>query len=298
MSSQSQTTETEPHRSKLVRFIVRSFNFSRGKDRLFIILRSVLRIPRNVTIEFIPGTVINLDLNDYLQRWIYCHHLTDDFDYFMLGKVLQKGEHFVDIGANIGITSLIASRAVGEAGMVYSVEALPGTRRELNRNVAANGLGNVKVIPCAILDEDKDVEFFASTDGNIGGSSISNAGEKAPPIVVEGHKFDSLIENKTIEKCDVLKMDIEGAEVLALKGMKELFLNNKPRAVMIEVSHKLLGQFGAKPSEIIEFFLKHHYLWYTATANGFKPSGQLEIGDFANLWAIIPNSADDLIIQE
>ena len=285
-------TQTYPIRAKLARTIIQSFDLKRGKDRLYLTLRSIFQIPQKLTIDLTPTVKLNVNLDDYLQRWIFCHRLQDEPDYYYIGKILKKGEHFLDIGANIGIVSLIASRAVGDSGKVYSVEALPTTRQLLEENIALNDAKNIKVVPFALLDKSGEVEFFGAIDGNIGGSSLSAQGQKGKPVIVEGKTLDSLLADGTIEKCDVMKMDIEGAEILALRGMSNLFAKNKPRAVMIEVADEHLAQFSAKPADIIEFFSNHGYLWYEALPEGFKQVQNLDLTGYNNLWAILPNGVE------
>jgi FkbM family methyltransferase len=286
-------THSYPIRAKLARTIIQNFDLPRGKDRLYLTLRSILRIPQKMTVDLTPTVKLNVNLDDYLQRWIFCHRLKDEPDYFYIGKILKQGEHFLDIGANIGIVSLIASRSVGDLGKVYAVEALPTTRKLLEENIALNDARNIKVIPFALLDKTGEVKFYGSTDGNIGGSSLSAQGQKGKPVIVEGKTLDSLLTDGTIEKCDVMKMDIEGAEILALRGMKNLFANHKPRAVMIEVADEHLAQFSANPADIIEFFSNHGYFWYEALPEGFKQVQNLDLKGYNNLWAILPNGVEE-----
>lgn len=282
-----------PRRARLARRVIQNFSFSRGKDRLYLILRSLLQIPQNLTIDIAPAVNLNIDLEDYLQRWIFCHYLADEPDYFLIDKILREGEHFIDVGANIGIVTLIASRAVGKSGRVYAVEASPSTRNLLEQNIALNKSENIQIVPFALLDENREVEFYNSTDGNIGGSSLSAHGQKAEAVVVEGKTLDSLFADGTIEKCDIMKIDIEGAEILALQGMKEMFARNKPRAVMIEIADEHLAQFLAKPDDIIKFFTNHGYIWHQAYRAGFKQIKNLDIKGYNNLWAILPNKIEE-----
>jgi FkbM family methyltransferase len=292
-TSENNSFATEPLRSKAIRKIVRSYKFARGKDRLFLTLNSLFRLPQKLTIDLLPETSIDLDLSDYLQRWIYCHHLSDESDYFMLGSVLRTGETFVDIGANIGIVSMIAARSVGPDGVVFAVEALPETRSRLQANLDRNQLNNVIVLPFALIDENKTLDFFASADGNIGGSGLAATSEKARCVKVEGVKMDWLLEQGSVTGCDVLKMDIEGAEFMALRGMETFFNKFSPRAVMIEISEHLLARFSNKPSDIIDFFSGLGYKWYRANSRRFEKLEDLEIKGHNNLWAIKPNGVDE-----
>lgn len=281
-----------PLRARIARQIIQLWSFSRGRDRTYLVLRSALRIPRKVTVDITPSVNINLDLDDYLQRWIFCHRLEDEPDYSLLEKILHKGDYFLDIGANIGITSLLASGRIGSEGRVYAVEALPATQKLLAENLALNEASNIQIVPFALLDKNTKVEFYGSTNGNIGGSSLSEQGQKADAVTVQGKTLDSLLLDGTIKRCDVMKIDIEGAEFLALQGMREFFTRSKPRVIMIEVYEMLLAQFSAKPSDIINFFANHGYVWYRASRNGLELLENLDIKGNNDLWAVLPDSID------
>ena len=276
-------------RIEAAKSLIRAYPFSRGKDRVYLILRSLLRLPSLVTTDITENVKLNLDLDDFLQRWTFCHNLEDETDYFWMSRFLREGDSFIDVGANIGIVSIIAARIVGEAGCVYAIEALPQTREALEKNIDLNKIQNIKVVAAALLDEDRTVEIFASNDGNIGGSSISAVGDKAIGISVSGRSLNSLQDEGIITKCDVMKMDIEGAEMLALRGMSNLFSTGKPRGVMIEISETLLKQFDTQPEEILSFFEDLGYEWYSTSRKGFTKFCRSELRSFNNLWAIQPN---------
>lgn len=288
--------QPEPLRSKAVRALVRGYRLPRGKDRLFLVLKSLLALPRHVRIEYLKATSIDLDLSDYLQRWIYCHDLFDEADYFMVGSVLRTGETFVDIGANVGMVTMIAARAVGKDGRVFAVEALPETRARLQANLLRNKLEQVQVLPYALVDENKTLDFFASTNGNIGGSGLAGTAAEAKRVTVEGVKMDWLVEQGLITGCDVLKMDIEGAEMMALRGMENFFKLFPPRAVMIEVSEPLLAKFLNTPTEVKEFFSDHGYEWYRAKGKRFEKRVDLKISGHNDLWAIMPGGVDSHLL--
>jgi FkbM family methyltransferase len=176
---------------------------------------------------------------------------------------------------------------------VYAFEALPSSRAALSENICLNGLDNVVVLPFAILDKNGPVEFFASVDGNIGGSSLSKSGLKSAPISVQGRTIDSLLASRTISACDVLKMDIEGAEILALKGMTDFFKNCRPRAALVEISDKLLATFNSSSTDVIEFFSDLGYLWFESTGSGFIPVRSVEVPPFVNWWALDPDRPEN-----
>lgn len=264
------------------------YNLPRGKDRLYLILRSVLNLPRRMVIDLDPSLQLSCDLDEFLQRWLYCNGLDKDLDFVVMRNILRPNDRFIDVGANIGVCSLIGSVAVGAQGIVYAVEALPSTRTLLEENLRLNGLQNVRILPVALTDHDGEVVFYGSTNGNLGASSLSNEELNGVPLSVPARTLDSLMAEGTVAGCDVLKMDIEGAELLALRGMRKLFEERPPRAVMIEVSEPLLKHFSMAPKELIDFFTGHGYVWHRAAAKGLERLLDLEVRGHQNLWALRP----------
>lgn len=280
------TTPSIPCRARVARRLIQMYNFPRGKDRLYLILRSVLSLPRRMVIDLDSSLLLSCDLDEFLQRWLYCNGLDADPDFVAMRNILHPRDHFVDVGANIGVCSLIASVAVGEKGIVYAVEALPSTLTLLEENLELNKITNVRILPIALTDHDGEVVFYGSTNGNLGASSLSNEDLDGVPVSVPARMLDSLIAEGTISGCDVLKIDIEGAELLALRGMQKLFEEHPPRAVMIEVSEPLLKHFSRTPKDLIDFFTRHGYVWHRATAKGLERLSDLNVRGHQNLWAL------------
>jgi len=275
-----------PLRARVARQVIRLYNLPRGKDRLYLILRSTLRLPRRMIMELDDSLRLCCDLDEWLQRWLYCYGLDADRDLAVLRDVLRPGDRFVDVGANIGVCSLIGSKAVGDTGTVYAVEPVSSTRALLEANLTLNNVKNVTVVPLAFTDHDGDVTCYASTNGNLGASSLSNQGLDGVPETVRARALDGLIADGVIRGCDVLKIDIEGAELLALRGMQRLLREKPPRAVMIEVSERLLQHFGSAPRDLIAFFVPYGYVWHRATTSGLEPLSDLDVRGHQNLWAV------------
>lgn len=280
------TTPLIPYRARAARRLIQMYNLPRGKDRLYLILRSALKLPRRMVIDLECSLRLNCDLDEFLQRWLYCNGLDADPDFVVMRNILRPNDRFVDVGANIGVCSLIGSIAVGEEGIVYAVEALPSTLTLLEENLALNEVRNVRILPVAMTDHDGEVFFYGSTNGNLGASSLSNEDLEGVPVSVPARTLDSLMAEGTVAGCDVLKIDIEGAELLALRGMQKLFEEHPPRAVMIEVSEPLLKHFSRAPKDLIDFFSGYGYVWHRATGKGLERLRDLNVRGHQNLWAL------------
>lgn len=145
---------------------------------------------------------------------------------------IAPGSVVWDIGANVGFYTLIASRLVG-SGQVIAFEPLPANRAALERNLQLNGMSNVEVVPIAISDE------IGSASLNVYGSPMeaalesrserSGAGAPVDQIDVPVSTIDAQLQ--AFPAPALVKMDIEGAEVAALRGAATLLSQVKPTLI-------------------------------------------------------------------
>jgi FkbM family methyltransferase len=175
-----------------------------------------------------------------------------------LAPGLPKGGVFLDVGAHIGYFSLKAAKEVGPAGRVVSFEPNPETAARLRRNVAANALTQVTVQEIAATGEEQELEFFAAPTVNTGASSLVEhnaeySADAAPRnFRVRGRRIDNVVRELNLGRVDVMKIDVEGAELLVLRGAEETLRRHHPRIVMETVPHHL-QEFGTTPEEVAKF---------------------------------------------
>jgi FkbM family methyltransferase len=145
---------------------------------------------------------------------------------------VRPGMVVYDVGANIGYLSLLLARAVGPGGRVFAFEALPANLERLAQNLALNGMGRrVQVVPGAVVDCSGPVRFLTGPSDGMG-KAQGSAGRQEPVyggmIPVEGIALDDFAYRLGNPPPQVVKMDIEGGEVLALPGMKRLLARARP----------------------------------------------------------------------
>lgn len=144
---------------------------------------------------------------------------------------VQPGWVACDLGANIGFVSLLLARQVGMQGHVLAVEALPGNVARLTRNVELNGLASViEVLPAAATDLEGPVTFLVGPSGGMG-KAHGSAGrelEYGEQITVKGITLDHQVYAFGRAAPQVIKIDIEGGEVLALPGMLQVLREARP----------------------------------------------------------------------
>jgi FkbM family methyltransferase len=135
----------------------------------------------------------------------------------------KEGDVVVDIGAGIGEEAIILSDLVGESGYVHSIEAHPNTFKALKYIINDNALKNVRIYNLAISDKVETVKIedvVVQADSYLG-NSILNTEQSDKYFNVEGITFDEFVKSYRIEKIDLLRTNIEGAEQLLIKGMDE-----------------------------------------------------------------------------
>jgi FkbM family methyltransferase len=147
----------------------------------------------------------------------------------VLRTVLGRDATFVDIGANIGWFSLLGACLVGPQGKVVAIEPNPRNVSLLRDSAKDNGFDNVDVIAVALSEQPGAVAL--ETDGS-NGRIIPINGPPAAPVeaeyVVASYPLDQLLAGAGVGPVDVIKMDVEGAEPLVLRGAAGTIRANRP----------------------------------------------------------------------
>ena len=175
----------------------------------------------------------------------------------LVSNLLKEGNVFVDVGANIGYFTLLASAAVGKTGKVFAFEPEPNNYSLLQKNVKVNRCGNVNCERKAVTNADQLLELHLS-DFNYGDHRIYqshddegyNHGHERVRTQIQGVALDNYFSPGT--RIDLLKMDVQGAEYFALQGMKRL-LNDNPHIILIlEFWPHGLQQAGIQPTSLLQ----------------------------------------------
>lgn len=136
--------------------------------------------------------------------------------------IVTKGSTVFDIGANVGFYTLLASILVGDNGKVYAFEPVPKNISYLRKHIKLNNISNVTVIEAAVSDKNNTLNFEETTSSSTG--HISPKGNLKVKAVI----LDELFEQKIIPTHTFIKIDVEGSEMLVLKGTKNILANFHP----------------------------------------------------------------------
>jgi len=173
----------------------------------------------------------------------------------LLKSAIEPGMTIVEAGAHMGYITMQSARAAGPAGRVFAFEANPRAVPLIQRNLADNDLGDrTTVVPLALGDAPGMHAFFISGGGDT--SSLQAPDGASERIEVGVTTLDSWLDPAVL--VDVVKLDIEGAEVAALRGMRETLDRAGPGLTLFaECNPPLLERFGSSAAELIDLLHDH-----------------------------------------
>ncbi|HEB66176.1 MAG TPA: FkbM family methyltransferase [Chloroflexi bacterium] len=176
-----------------------------------------------------------------LRGWRMALDLQAEKDYWLgtyepelqaaIRRWVRPGWTVYDAGANVGYISLLLARAVGSEGRVFAFEALPANQERWRRNAALNPQGGaLRLIPAAVADKTGSARFLVGPSDDTGkaAGSAGRALEYAESVEVPAVSLDDFVYAQGNPPPDLVKMDIEGGEVLALPGMARLLREARP----------------------------------------------------------------------
>jgi FkbM family methyltransferase len=189
-----------------------------------------------------------------------------NFEKIVFLKNIRRGEVVLDVGAHHGYYTLLFSHVVGPRGQVHAFEPVPVTFQTLSENTRAGRyFENIFLNPAAAGNQNGSVSFYVPGE-DFGQASMKKHGEgswkNAPmPDTYASHiiRLDDYAESHFGDKkVDFVKMDIEGAELEALKGFEKTILRDRPK-LYLEVCRDWTKDFGYEPVELVRFLKRLGY---------------------------------------
>jgi FkbM family methyltransferase len=234
--SKARQPKPGPLTSAAVR-ILRDTSF-RGKYRLMNWI-----VPhQGETTGKIAGSLFRLDLSDHIQWNVYCG-LYESQESGWVAQHLRAGMTFVDVGANIGYYTALASSLVGPAGQVFAFEPSPYAAQRLNMLKKENSLSNVKVFESGVSDTIGETTLHLQR-GSRNHSPTMVPIPNCDSVTVPLTTLDRFAQENGLSQIDLLKIDVEGYEHHVLKGAHDLLSRGSIKAVLCEFNDYWLR--GAK----------------------------------------------------
>ncbi len=165
---------------------------------------------------------------------------------------LKKGDVVWDVGAFIGLFTVFSAKSVGPEGKVYAFEPEKNTALKLNMNCKLNKLNNVKIVNYALSNTNEVGKLYPANEGQNAIHSLQpHTALKDTGVEINLKQGDTLVTENIIEPPNVIKLDVEGAELQSLQGMSEILKNPECRFLFLELHHRDLSRFDATEEEVI-----------------------------------------------
>jgi len=212
--------------------------------------------------------------HDVIGREIYVHGIFEKAEVRFVTGFLKRGMVFLDLGANCGQYTLLGAQCVGETGKVHSFEPSSRMFAELEFNVTLNGLSDRCVLNNVALSDTEGVARLSKYEAGYEVYGSLGSQNRHPDSVgleyedVKTITLDSYVTTHDVGRIDLMKIDIEGAELLALRGGTQLLHSPDAPAIVLEMADVNTDGFGYKAMEIWDFLEECGYHLYRFDRQG------------------------------
>ena len=212
-------------------------------------------------------------------------------------RLIRNGDICLDVGANFGWYSTLMALRAGPEGHVHSFEPVPKTFAQLARNIdLLSDAAKVTINNLALGDRDAVLKINLFEDLTSGHASLADNKEHTSTTVdCEMTTLDKYLEIHDIDRVGFVKVDIEGAEMMFLRGAGRLFSRGELPIILMEMASAQTERFGYLPNELIKFMSgRGRYTFYRIDEERRKllPIDRFEDGDIgANVFCIPDTSS-------
>jgi FkbM family methyltransferase len=201
-----------------------------------------------------------------------------------LVKILSPGMVLVDVGANLGYYTLLGGRQIGPRGQVHAFEPAPAQFRHLTTNVRMNRLTNVLLNECAVTDRVGETDLFLSRGWNQGTHSLRVTPNSGGSSKVKCTSLDAYVAEAGIGRIDVIKMDVEGGELLVCRGAGDTLKGIPPPVVTFEACEESARAFGYSTKDVKALLEGYGYKLFRIEVQGAPvPTDRCSVEEHSNL---------------
>jgi FkbM family methyltransferase len=205
-----------------------------------------------VLVEHPLGWVFGIPAENWAVVQLYTHETGFERGTInVLSSLCQKGMTVVDIGAHVGLHSLILASRAGKEGRIHCFEPCARSCKILRRNLFINGFSNVNVHQVALSDRNGISTFFEFNEELTWSSLYPPAGlESCTQVRVETACLDEVLPEDV--KVDLVKLDAEGAELDILRGMKRIIARSPRIQIIVEFGPSNIVRAGNRPEDLLQ----------------------------------------------
>jgi FkbM family methyltransferase len=210
----------------------------------------------------------------------------------LLERFLQPGMVFVDGGANTGVFTFTAARLVGPTGRVLAFEPGAACFDGLQRSLAINRFAQVRLRHQALSDRAGTAKLYHHLDQENSFSLGSGKGVAFEEVATD--TLDRVAEEENLPRVDFIKLDVEGAEELVLRGAESIIERWRPR-ILFELNPEAAARLSLSPDGVCRVLTEHGYRFHTLEEGELMPIERPQ--QFGNILAIPANIAPGNTVQ-
>jgi FkbM family methyltransferase len=230
------------------------------------------------------GNNFHIRLDEFHERQVFFWGSWSEPIEAALRRILTPGDVFVDVGANVGYFTILAAKLVGPTGRVLAFEPSPTNRQGLAANIGLNSHANIVVHAVALSSGKGHVDLFHPSNGTLASfrasagwlpSSVEGKVPREEAVTrfrVQTEALQEILSPWETNRLRLVKIDVEGAEVLVLRGMERLLRDATGLSVICEVCDSYLRELGFSAVELIAYMESLGYSPYHLAGEPFAAS--------------------------
>jgi FkbM family methyltransferase len=207
---------------------------------------------RNVAIH---GVKYKLDISKVVDHYVYFHFPEDGYDLVM--EDIRNAGFILDIGANIGITSLFFTR-INPNVKVLAFEPHPANFKRAKEHLEMNNLNRVELLNIGLGDTATTAKMAEVDPHNPGMNRILPDVSGLPSTEIRVEVLDEVLKSKAYAKIDFVKIDVEGYEYAVLEGGREVLSRDRP-VIYLEFDDEYLQEQGSSAHKLISLLVSYGY---------------------------------------
>lgn len=254
--------------------------------------------PRTRVVRDFDGTRLEVRIDEHMGSHIFWYGSYSREILLVLDRILRPGMRVLDVGANIGEVALYAAKRVAPGGSVICFEPMSPLAAVLRENIRRNAATNVEVVPKAVAEQAGQAVLYAPGErfhdgsAHAGLATLYGKGERAVPAgSIEVTTLDRFVEEAKLDRVDLIKIDVEGAELPVLRGAAGVLASHHPWLI-IEVQRETSAAAGYDQSEILTVLAGQGYTFARIGRRGrLAPLTVETLENFQNVLAVPPGRA-------
>jgi FkbM family methyltransferase len=228
------------------------------------------------------GAQMLVDLNEHVQRWIYFFGVYEEQTVRWFRNTISPGMTVLDVGAHVGQYALLAAAATGPSGQVHAFEPNPAAFLRLIANLKLNNYENLHAHQVALSDASGDADLYLPSNNNLGEASLLKFSKGLDTRTVQCVTLDEWAEAVSLERLDLIKLDVQGLEPKVITGAKRVLERFRPTLVC-EFEERWLRGVGSSTPEFKRQLANLDYEPFRITGDGLKPVAEGVVHSFENL---------------